>query len=186
MDAEYWYGRMLLEGRGVPPSPKEGRAWISRAAASGMLDAKVALAVLLLSGRGGSRDHRGALALFREAAEQGHIGARFGLGAMLGGHDVLPDRPAAQPWYLAAAGHGHAHAELMLGRYLAHGAAGDPDAERARAWLARALRQSLAEARADLDALLRQRPEVVSPRPFLERGPGFRTRSVIRNNEAAE
>ena len=65
VNAQYWYGRMLVEGRGIEADPGQGRAWIERAAAVGMPEAEVALAELkLLSGRGGPRDHPGALDLF--------------------------------------------------------------------------------------------------------------------------
>jgi TPR repeat protein len=63
------------------------------------------------------------------------------------------DRPAAQRWFRAAAEAGHAHAQMMLGRYLARNLAGEHDPEQARVWLERALAQGLEETRADLAAL---------------------------------
>jgi TPR repeat protein/tetratricopeptide (TPR) repeat protein len=35
VDAQYWYGRILLDGRGVERDPQQGHAWLARAAASG-------------------------------------------------------------------------------------------------------------------------------------------------------
>ena len=41
----------------------------------------------------------------------------------------------------------------MLGRYLANGAAGDPDPAEARVWLERALAQGISDAESDLRGL---------------------------------
>ena len=68
VNAQYWYGRMLSEGRGLDANPEEGRAWIQRAADVGMVEAEVLLAEMMLTGRGGSKDHPAALALFEKAA----------------------------------------------------------------------------------------------------------------------
>jgi len=78
----------------------------------------------------------------------------FAVGAMKGGgHEVPMDRKEAQRWFRLAAERGHAYAQMMMGRYLAHGLAGEGDVERARRWLERALEQGLQEARRDLAAL---------------------------------
>jgi TPR repeat protein len=63
------------------------------------------------------------------------------------------DRVAAQRWFRAAAELGHGQAQLMLGRYLATGAAGERNAIEARDWLERAAEQSIAEAEFDLAEL---------------------------------
>jgi TPR repeat protein len=78
----------------------------------------------------------------------------FAVGAMYGGgHDVPEDRPAARRWYRLAAEKGHAHAQLMLGRFLARGLGGDPDPKEAKLWLDRALAAGIAEANTDLESL---------------------------------
>ncbi len=78
----------------------------------------------------------------------------FALGALhAGSHDVPEDRAAAQRWFRAAAELGHGHAQLMLARYLASGAAGEPDPAEARVWLERAVAQGVAEAQDDLATL---------------------------------
>jgi hypothetical protein len=119
-----------------------------------MPEAEVALAELKLQGRGGPRDHPGALELFTRAAGRGHIGAMFSTGAMHGGgHEVPADRAEAQKWFRAAAERGHAQAQMMLGRYLARGLVAPPNPDEARVWLDRALAQGLTEARGDLSAL---------------------------------
>jgi hypothetical protein len=109
---------------------------------------------MMVSGRGGPKDHPSALVLFEKAAGRGHVGAMFAMGAMYGGgHDVPMDRVVAQRWFTAAAERGHAYAQMMLGRYLARGLAGERDLDRARTWTERAIAQGLQEARADLSAL---------------------------------
>jgi uncharacterized protein len=120
---------------------------------------------MMLTGRGGAKDHPGALALFETAAGRSHVGAMFALGAMHGGgHEVPTDRPTAQRWFLAAAERGHAYGQMMLGRYLARGLAGERDPDRARMWLERSLAQGLQEARTDL-AALPPPPEPVQSEP---------------------
>jgi hypothetical protein len=75
----------------------------------------------------------------------------FALGAMhSGGHNVPIDREAAQRWFRAAAEVGHSHAQLMLARYLASGAAGKPNPVEARHWLELAVEQGLSEAESEL------------------------------------
>ena len=73
--AQFWYGRILAEGRGVDRDLKEGRKWIARAADAGIVDAQVALGEMMLTGTGGACDPPGALALFQEAAANGHPAA---------------------------------------------------------------------------------------------------------------
>jgi len=78
----------------------------------------------------------------------------FAVGAMLGGgHEVAEDRAEAQAWYRRAAEKGHGHAQLMLGRFLMRGLAGERNDEEARAWLEKAKMQGMTEAEADLERL---------------------------------
>ena len=48
---------------------------------------------------------------------------------------------------------GHGQAQLMLGRYLAEGVAGEPNPSTARSWFEQAAAQGIEEAQADLAAL---------------------------------
>jgi TPR repeat protein len=70
-----------------------------------------------------------------------------------GGHNVAMDRKEAQRWFRLTAERGHPYAQMMLGRYLARGLAGERDVERARRCLERAVAQGLEEAHRDLAAL---------------------------------
>jgi TPR repeat protein len=75
----------------------------------------------------------------------------FAIGAVFsGGHDLPGDRPTAQGWFRAAAELGHGHAQLMLGRYLTAGLAGELNPDEGRLWLERAATQGIADAEFDL------------------------------------
>ena len=152
-EAQYMYGRLLADGRGIAADLPAARSWFERAAAAGLTDAEVALAEMLLNGRGGDRSPAEAAKLFQKAAAKGHSGAMFGLGALFAaGRDVLVDRPRAEIWFRAAAERGHGHAQFMLGRYLTSGAAGNLDPVEGRKWLERAMAQGVAEAEPELAA----------------------------------
>jgi uncharacterized protein len=108
----------------------------------------------LVNGRGGPRSPVAALDLFQQAAAKGHSGAMFALGAMhAGGYDLPIDRRIAQRWFRDAAELGHGYAQLMLGRYLVRGAAGEFDPEEGRLWLERAVAQGVPESEVDLAEL---------------------------------
>ena len=88
----------------------------------------------------------------------------FAVGAMKGGgHEVPTDRVEAQRCFRAAAERGHAYAQMMYGRYLTRGLAGERNIERARHWLERAVGQGLQEARGDLAGL--PPPAITAPEP---------------------
>jgi TPR repeat protein len=70
-EAQYVYGRMLAEGRGVMADLAAARTWFARAADAGFSDGEVALAEMLLNGRGGERNTEKAIALFGRAGGQG-------------------------------------------------------------------------------------------------------------------
>jgi TPR repeat protein len=66
------------------------------------------------------------------------------------GQGLSINHKAAQEWFAAAAERGHRHAQLMLGRYLSKGIAGDHDSAAARIWLERAAAHGLQEASDEL------------------------------------
>src|SRR5207302_2794346 len=114
----------------------------------------VALAEMMVNGRGGGFDPAAALLLFEKAAAKGHSGAMFALGALhCGGYDLPVDQKVAQRWFRAAAERGHGQAQLMLGRYLVGGVAGEWNPGEGRLWLERAAAQGIGDAEPDLAAL---------------------------------
>jgi TPR repeat protein len=77
----------------------------------------------------------------------------FALGAVHAvGRDVAADLPTAQCWFRDAAEHGHGHAQLILGRFLLSGAAGDLEPAEGRRWLERAAAKGIADTELDLAA----------------------------------
>lgn len=152
VNAQYWYGKMLFEGKGCEPDPVEGLKWLQKAADAGMADACVAVARLCITGYDYCpRDHKKALALYLKAAEKGSSEACFALGAMYGGgHDVPSDTAKALHYFKMAAQKGHVLAEAMLGRYLVYGIAGNLDREEGLKWLHKAADQGAEEAKKTL------------------------------------
>jgi uncharacterized protein len=124
VDAQYHYGRMLVDGRGVEANATAGRAWIARAAGAGMANAQAALAEMMVNGRGGPCDPLTAVVLFEKAARKGHVGAMFALGVLNGGHHGRANHTIAQRWLQAAADRGHGHAQMMLGSHRERGQRG--------------------------------------------------------------
>ena len=174
VNAQYWYGRMLIEGRGVEPGPGRGPR-LDRPRRRGRHD----------RGAGGAGRNDGERPrrpqgpskrrwrLFQRAADADHVGAMFAIGALYGGgHDIPWDRPQAQRWFRMAAERGHAHAQLMLGRYLARGLAGETNLGEARVWLERAAAQGMEEAQRDLRRSLRAAPAAPAGAGAGWRGPG--------------
>ncbi|WP_367160461.1 tetratricopeptide repeat protein [Kozakia baliensis] len=155
VNAQYWLGRMYIEGRGFDVNIEEGCRWLEKAATAGMTDAQTLLGQMLVTGRApGGKNHARALELYREAATHGHVGAMFSAGALYGGgHDVPADRPEALRWFLLAAERGNPLAQLMAGRYLTHGLAGKTDLAAGRKWLERAKSQGVSDAEAELKNL---------------------------------
>jgi TPR repeat protein len=153
--AQYWYGRRLVEGRGLDADPTEARVWLMRAAEAGIAEAQVMLGEMMLNARGGPPDQATAHDLFAKAAAQGHAGAMFALGVLADGDRGAGDRVCAQDWFRQAADRGHPYGQLMLGRYLAHGLAGTTDAVEAQQLLKAAHAAGVTQARSDLERLSR-------------------------------
>ena len=153
--AQYWYGRILTEGRGLDTDLAAARVWLGRAAENGIAEAQVMLGELMLNARGGPRDQGAAGDLFAKAAAQGHAGAMFALGVLAGGNGDGADPASAQQWFQQAAERGHAYAQLMLARYLAHGLAGSTDLAEARRLLKAAQAAGVTQARLELERLSR-------------------------------
>lgn len=148
VNAQYWYGRLILEAEGRLGDPLEGFEWIEKAAEAGMGEACVVLAQILVTGQLGIwPDHQRALDLYKVAASQGNIDALFSLGALYGGgHDVEEDLQKAQDYFEQAANAGHALAQMMMGNYLISGRAGRLDEEEGKKWLKRAAEQGVEQA----------------------------------------
>lgn len=156
MIAQYWYGRMVLQGGVGHKNLKEACKWIKSSAEQGYVKAELLWASLLLEGKTdeGKICVQEALDFFNKAAKQGNASGMFSLGAIYGGGNHLKEnRVEAQKWFLKAAELGHSKAQLMLGRYLLNGLAGTKDVKKAHYWFEQALQNGEKEAEQELAAL---------------------------------
>ncbi len=123
--AQYWYGRMLAEGRGTPQDLPAARDLFLRAAEQGLQDAEVVAGEMLANGRGGPRDLPTARVLFDRAAAAGHAGALYALGMLArGACGESEDRVAAAAFLGRAAEGGHPAARGLLAGLFAAPASG--------------------------------------------------------------
>jgi TPR repeat protein len=82
------------------------------------------------------------VAMWTTAANQGHVGAQFNLGAMyLDGQGVAQDPEEATRWFRKAADHGHANAHFNLGVMYWKGRGVSQDIEEAARWFRKAANQ---------------------------------------------
>jgi TPR repeat protein len=153
-EAQYVYGRMLAEGKGVAQDPEAARDYFAKAAQRGLVDAEVALAEMMLNGRGGPKDVMSARLLFERAADKSHAGAMYALGMLDSGLEGQPEDPIrACQWFEAAASRGHRDAQFMAGHCALAGQGCAIDEERAADWFRQAARQGHEQARKELRVL---------------------------------
>ena len=115
--AQVCYGRMLLDGTGLPQDPVQALKWFRRAASSGDIDAMNMVGRCLDQGWGTAEDPAAAAEHFRRAADAGHAWAQYNLGHLyLDGRGLARDRTLAYRYYLKAAGQQHDRAMSLVGR----------------------------------------------------------------------
>lgn len=120
--AQVRFGRMLLEGRGVPRDPAAALDWFRRAAARQDAEAMNMIGRCLENGWGVPADLARAASSYRASALAGHDWGQYNLGHLLfDGRGVARERPQAFRWFLRAAAQGHGRAMNMLGRCLEQG-----------------------------------------------------------------
>lgn len=119
LNAQLAWGRMLIEGHGVPRDAKAGLRWFTVAASAGSLEGINMVGRCHELGWGTPIDRGEAARHYRQAAEGGHAWAQFNLATLLlHGSGVAPDRHEALAWYARAARGGNVKAMTMIGRYL--------------------------------------------------------------------
>jgi TPR repeat protein len=93
------------------------------------------------------KDPTGAAVFFKQAAEQGHSDAAFGLGVLYqNGEGVAQNIPEAVKWYTKAAFDNHAKAQFNLGHLLFEGIGITRDQSTAVSWFQKAADQGYAKA----------------------------------------
>ncbi|MFC3903516.1 TPR repeat [Acinetobacter marinus] len=103
--AQFSLGQCWLQGIGVEKNPKEGMAWIERAAQQGNIDATFALALNL------PVEHEQHLPLLKHAAEQGHTKAMICMGIYAQNHEQAEK---GLEWFELAKSRGEIRADYML------------------------------------------------------------------------
>lgn len=121
-DAEAELGFRYLSGDAeVPHNPTEAARWLGRAAAQGVAEAQLNLALMHLHGDGVPRDPAQAFHLCELAAQQGLAAAQDQLGILLLSGEARPrDEIAALAWFIVAANQSHAPAMEHRDTAIAH------------------------------------------------------------------
>ena len=108
-------GRALVEGRGVPADPEQGRKWLEAAAKDGWVTALYSLGVVYDKGLGVPRDPEAARKWFALAADQRDPQAQLNLGVYeWNGENARRNPRKACEWWRLAAGNGNPRAEDFL------------------------------------------------------------------------
>jgi len=136
--AQVCYGRLLLEGTGVPQDRTAALAWFLRAAEHGDADALNMVGRCLDNGWGSPEDPGSAASYYTRAADQGHAWAQYNVGHLyLDGRGVERCFTRAYRYYLLAAEQQHERAMNLVGRCCEEGWGTMQDAEAAADWYRR-------------------------------------------------
>jgi TPR repeat protein len=167
--AQVCYGRMLLEGTGVPKDQRAALAWFQRAAARGDLDAMNMAGRCLDNGWGVAADLPAAAEQYRRAADAGHAWAQYNLGHLyLDGRGVAQDFAQAFAYYHRAARQQHARAMNLVGRCCEEGWGTVRDPASAAAWYRRSAEGGYFRGQYNWATLLLKESRVGEAVPWLE------------------
>jgi len=119
-------------------------AALQRGAASGDAQAQLNLGAAYDHGLGVARDVDKAIEWYKKAADQGLAEAQFNLAHLLVSEDI--SSVAAADYMLKAAEQGMPDAQYLMGVTYAEGIGVEPDEEKAKLWLKRAIAQGQTEA----------------------------------------
>ena len=129
----------------------EAVSWYRKAAHAGSALAQCNLGLLLMTGRGVTRDEVAAASYFYQAATKGDALAQFNLGYLyMTGKGVNADDSEAVVWYRKAADQGFAAAQRNLGGMYSLGRGVKRDDKAALQWYTRAAMQGDAGAQCNL------------------------------------
>jgi hypothetical protein len=160
-EAAYELGVAYLDGNGVERNATNARLWLERAAARGLLRARVALRDMARDAEGAAIDPIAALrnsenSPFYQAATAGDANAQYELGLMFfNGEGVARDYKQALYWLRRSAEQQNVNAQLFLADRYARGTEIAGDFTEAAGWYARAARLGSAEAQYKLGNLYR-------------------------------
>jgi hypothetical protein len=158
-EAAYELGIAYLDGNGMARDSASARIWLDRAAARGLLRARVALRDMEREAESAAIDPIAALRSaesvpFYQAATAGDANAQYELGLMFfSGEGVARDYKQALYWLRRAAEQQNVNAQLFLAERYARGTEFAGDFAEAAGWYARAARLGSAEAQYKLGNL---------------------------------
>lgn len=148
-EAQLELGKAFLTGRGlISADRRRAMYWFKKAAGQGNVEACVQLAGMYEHGIDDDRpDMPEALALYRLAAEHGHVGAAARLGRLRSrGDGAEQDKAEAAVWFRKAAEQGHAASQYALAALCQAGDGVPQDEPQAVAWYRKAAGQGYADA----------------------------------------
>ena len=153
-DAQYQFGLMYVEGRGVKRNLEEGTRWIRLAAEQDHVDAQFRLAEAIVAGQGESRNEAEAAKWYRKAADQGHVEAAYIASVLYTeGRGVDTDAAVAAAYALKAAQGGNAAAQIAYAMACSSGRGVKQDVKEGAKWMRLAADQGNAAAQAQLGLL---------------------------------
>ena len=162
--AQYFMGKMYLDGSLVIPDSEVAMNWFHKASTSGYAPAQYALGKLLLSDDVSVHDSELGIQWLEYAAYNGNHYAAYRLGKeYLKGEVVRKDTRKAMDHIYTSAQAGNLHAQYLLGKLLLQGKVVERDKEESIQWLTLAAEQGHSYAQ----CLLERQSALAAPEVFL-------------------
>ena len=162
--AQYFMGKLYLDGSLVIPDSEAAMNWFHKASTSGYAPAQYALGKLLLSDDASVHDSELGIQWLEHAAYNGNHYASYRLGKeYLKGESVRRDTRKAMDHIYTSAQAGNPHAQYLLGKLLIQGTVVKCDKEEGIQWLTLAAEQGHSYAQ----CLLERQSALAAPEVFL-------------------
>lgn len=162
--AQYFMGKLYLDGSLVIPDSEAAMDWFHKASTRGYAPAQYALGKLLLSDDASVHDPELGIQWLEHAAYNGNHYASYRLGKeYLKGKVVRKDTRKAMDHIYTSAQAGNPHAQYLLGKLLLQGRVVDWDKEEGIQWLTQAAEQGHSYAQ----CLLERQSASTAPEVFL-------------------
>lgn len=137
--AQLILGKMLLEGKIVPPDQLRGIVLIRKAAEQNLPDAQYQLALAYRDGKGTGKNPEESFSWCQRAADQNHVKAQCLLGIMLRTGSGCPRDPGEAVFrFRQAAARGNADSMFMLGQMYENGEGIPEDRQKAERYFRQA------------------------------------------------
>ena len=162
--AQYFMGKLYLDGSLVIPDSEIAAEWLHKASTNGYAPAQYALGKLLLSKDASVHDSETGIQWLEHAAYNGSHYASYRLGKeYLKGESVRRDTRKAMDHIYTSAHAGNPYAQYLLGKLLLQGKVIDQDKDEGIQWLTLAAEQGHSYAQ----CLLERQSTLTAPEVFL-------------------